>query len=163
MSAKPCEQHIGGTGNRQLEIEYTPDICHELNELYKLCSNQRNTHSRKIGHVASPKQIPGDQSVCALPAPERFTRKTRPDASKRLARNARQSESPTRSAQQSCDSNTERFDDSYDALLQRLMYHKFSFHSSVTKKSGWAAVQRSDELSLNLSSFANNLLRNLSI
>jgi hypothetical protein len=113
-------------------MEHTQEIVHELNELYKLCSNQRNTRLRKSVFVVSPKQITGDQSVCALPDPVRFTRKTKPNTSKDAsARSARHSESPSQSTQQSCESSTKCSDDSYDALLQRLMYDNFSFDVSV--------------------------------
>jgi hypothetical protein len=123
MSGKRSEQHDQAEAcNSKLGMGYTKDIAHELNELYRY-SNLKKAHPRKTSLEAHPRktnpnQKPSDQSICLLPAPARFTRKTKKPTLDVSRVKLNSSASPA----QSCETSATRFVDSYDAILQRLMY-----------------------------------------
>ncbi len=104
--------------------KYPPEIAHELSELYRLFSNQKQSLLSSRFLSATPKQTTRDQIVRYLPAPARFTRKTKPGATTRAVcptGPACPSESSHWSSQQSCKTSATLSDNAYDRLLQKLM------------------------------------------
>lgn len=116
------QNHTVPDNARQTETKFAPDIDHELIELYRRILKQRNSGLRNNSVVATPNQMSSHRTGNALPAPVRFTRKSKPEV-KKTDVGAKQSicESPVRTAQQSLESSSTSFDETYDALLQKLM------------------------------------------
>ncbi len=107
-----------------LPKKYPPEIAHELSELYRLFSNQKQSLLSHRSMSATPKQTKHDQIVRDLPAPARFTRKNKPGATTRAVcptGPACPVESSHWSSQQSCETSATLSDDVYDRLLQKLM------------------------------------------
>ncbi len=113
----------------------TPDIPHEMSELFRVFSNTRTSHLNMSPPKVTTKDLQPGQNSIGLPAPARFTRKNKPlpknvnDGSS-LRNQSTQNESP-------CPSTQNKFsivplDDPYDDLLQKLMTNRYEFPSDAS-------------------------------
>ncbi len=106
----------------ELLSEDTPAVAHELNELFRWYSNQRN--SRLCQRAAAEKERSSTDNDRVLPAPARFTRRAKP-ASPEIKKSSSVSDysstSLVQSERQSCKSCEAKLD-TYDAVLWKLMH-----------------------------------------
>ena len=107
----------------QLLSEDTPAVAHELNELFRWYSNQRN--SRLCQRAAAQKERSSTDNDRVLPAPARFTRRAKPASSEMKIQSSVSDYSSTSLVQsewQSCKSCEAKLDSTYDAVLWKLMH-----------------------------------------
>ena len=103
--------------------EDSPAVAHELNELFSRYANQRN--SRLCQRAAAQKERSSTDNDRVLPAPARFSRRTKPASSGTKVVSSVPNYSSTslvQSARQSCKICTAEMDNAYDAVLWKLMH-----------------------------------------
>jgi hypothetical protein len=119
---------------QQMEANHTPDIPHEMSELFRTYSSPRTSHLNRSSLRVTTKDLQPGQNPISLPAPARFTRKNKQlpknvnDGSS-LRKQSTQNESPCPSTQNSL---SIPLDDPYVDLLQKLMMDWYEFPSDAS-------------------------------
>jgi hypothetical protein len=116
---------LAGANPDVVESRITPNISHEMTELLRLFSNPRQlgkSNLRASSQRATTTDLQSGQNPICMPAPARFTRKSKPtermNDESSADRKSTQNESPCPSPQTK---SLIPLDDPYDELLQTLM------------------------------------------